>query len=57
MILITAVLGLMWIIDRTHVIAFINLRFEYVVLIFFAMIILIRIGYYQVFGSPYRSQG
>lgn len=57
MILITAVLGLMWIVDRTHVIAFINLRFEYVVLIFFAMIILIRIGYYQVFGSPYRSQG
>jgi hypothetical protein len=57
MILITAVLGLMWIADRTHVIAFLSLRFEYVVFIFIAMIILMRIGFRQVFGSPYRSQG
>lgn len=57
LMLITAIMGLMWLADRTHIIAFFRMRFEVVALIFFGLLILIRIGSRQIFGTPYRSQG
>jgi hypothetical protein len=50
MMLITAVLGLMWIIDRTHIIAFVQLRFEIVILIFVVLLLLMRFGFKKAFG-------
>lgn len=56
LMIITAVLGLMWLADRTHIIAFLRLRWEVVLLIFAAMLLLIRYGFQRSFGSPYRSR-
>lgn len=56
LMIITAVLGLMWLADRTHIIAFLYLRWEVVLLIFVALLLLIRYGFQRSFGSPYRSQ-
>lgn len=50
LMLITAVLGLMWIVDRTHLIAFIQLRFEVVLLIFIGLLLLLRFGIKKAFG-------
>lgn len=51
LMLITAVLGIMWIVDRTHVIAFIQLRFEVAIIIFIALLLLMRFGFKRVFGA------
>jgi hypothetical protein len=51
LMLITAVLGIMWIIDRTHLIAFIRLRFEVVIIIFIALLLMMRFGFKRVFGA------
>lgn len=48
---IAATLSLMWIVDRTRIIVFSYLRFEYVLLIFAALLFLIRIGWRKAFGS------
>jgi len=50
LMLITAVLGLMWIIDRTHIIAFIQLRFEVVLLVFIGLLLMLRFGLKKAFG-------
>lgn len=50
LMLITAVLGLMWIVDRTHIIAFIRLRFELVLLVFAVLLLLFRFGFKKAFG-------
>lgn len=50
LMLITAVIGLMWIIDRTRLIAFIQLRFEFVLLIFVGLLLMIRFGFKRTFG-------
>ena len=51
LMLITAVLGLMWIVDRTQLIAFVRLRFEVVLLIFVALLLLLRFGWKRAFGG------
>jgi hypothetical protein len=51
LMLITAVLGLMWIVDRTRLIAFIQLRFEFVILIFVALLLMMRFGFKRAFGA------
>ena len=48
LMLITAVLGIMWIVDRTHLIAFVRLRFEVVLLIFAGLLLLIRFGWKRI---------
>ena len=50
LMLITAVLCLMWIIDRTRIFAFFQLRFELVILIFIALLLMIRFGFKRAFG-------
>lgn len=54
--LITAALALMWLIDRFRVIAFTQIRFPYVVLFLLGLIFVMRYGWRSVFGSPYRSR-
>ncbi len=54
--MIAATLGIMWFIDRTHIYAISYLRFEVVVLIFFALLLIIRFGWSKIFRSPARSQ-
>ncbi|MCB0653516.1 MAG: hypothetical protein KDC85_19725 [Saprospiraceae bacterium] len=49
--IISATLGLMWFIDRTHIIVFSYLRFEMVLLIFAILLILIRFGWYRIFSA------
>ena len=56
LMIITAVLGLMWLADRTRIVAFMYLRWELVLLIFVGLLLLIRFGFQRSFGSPYRSQ-
>lgn len=56
MFIITAVMAMMWIVDRTRIIAFTYLRFEYVLLIFLGLLLLIRFGWSRMFGSSYRSR-
>ena len=56
MVIIAAVMGLMWIVDRTRIIAFTYLRFEYVLLIFLGLLLLIHFGWSRMFGSSYRSR-
>jgi len=54
--IITATLGLMWFIDRTRIIVFSYLRFEMVLLIFAILLIVIRFGWYRIFGGgPKRT--
>ena len=50
LILVTALLGFMWIIDRTHIFAIVRLRFEVVIFIFLALLILMRYGLKKAFG-------
>lgn len=49
--LIIGLLGLMWLADRTHIVAFFHMRFEVVVLIFVVLLILLRLGFRRVFGT------
>ena len=50
LLLITAILGLMWIVDRTRLIAFVNLRFEFVIFIFIALFLMMRFGWKRIIG-------
>lgn len=50
MMMIAATLGIMWFIDRTRIYAITYLRFEVVVLIFFALLLVIRFGWSKIFG-------
>ncbi len=56
MMLIAAALALMWLVDRFRVIAFTQIRFQYVILFLLALIFVMRYGMRSLFGSPYRSQ-
>lgn len=46
--IVTAVIGAMWLLDRMHIIAITFLPFQYVVLIIIAMLIGIRFGWKQM---------
>ncbi|MCO6476983.1 MAG: hypothetical protein J5I94_10210 [Phaeodactylibacter sp.] len=48
---ITAVFILMWVADRTRIIVFSYLPFQYVILIFIALLLAIRYGWRRAFGS------
>ncbi|MDX1940364.1 MAG: hypothetical protein SFU99_07420 [Saprospiraceae bacterium] len=52
--MIAATLGIMWFIDRTKIYAITFLRFEVVLLIFLALLLLIRFGWSKIFGSSAR---
>ena len=49
--MIAAVLVLMWFVDRTHIYAISFLPFQYVFLIFIAMLLLIRFGWSKMFAK------
>ena len=49
--MITAILAIMWIIDRTHIIVFSYIRIEIVLLIFFGLLVLVRFGWKRLFAS------
>lgn len=53
--MIAATLGIMWFIDRTHIYAITYLRFEVVLLIFFALLLLIRFGWSKLFSATRKS--
>ncbi|MFN7118781.1 MAG: hypothetical protein ACK4TA_18425 [Saprospiraceae bacterium] len=50
MMMIAATLGIMWFVDRTHIYAITYLRFEVVLLIFFALLLVIRFGWSKIFA-------
>ncbi len=49
--MIACTLGIMWFIDRTHIVVFSYVRFEKVILIFVGLLIAIRFGWYRIFGG------
>lgn len=55
LLILTAVIALMWLADRTQIIAFIRMRFEAVVLVFLAIFLLMRWGVRRVLGPSMRS--
>ncbi|MEY4135507.1 MAG: hypothetical protein ACOYOO_03290 [Saprospiraceae bacterium] len=56
LLILTAVIALMWLADRTQVIAFIRMRFEAVLLVFVAIFLMMRWGVRRVLG-PSRTSG
>lgn len=48
---IAATLTVMWFVDRLRIIVFSYLRFEYVILFFVGLLLIIRIGWRRAFGS------
>lgn len=48
---IAATLTIMWFVDRLRIIVFSYLRFEYVILFFVGLLLIIRIGWRRAFGS------
>jgi len=50
-IVITATLGIMWFIDRTRILVFSYLRIEWVILIFIALLLIIRFGWRRITGT------
>ena len=56
LMLIAAVIGLMWLADRTRIVAIFFMPFWVVALIFIGLLIVIRFGYTRVFGAPYREE-
>ena len=51
LLLITGLLGLMWLADRTHVVAFFQMRFEVVLAIFAVLLLLLRLGLRKIAGE------
>ncbi len=49
--MISATLAIMWFIDRTHIVVFSYLRFEVVILIFIALLVVIRYGWSKVLAQ------
>jgi hypothetical protein len=49
--MISATLAIMWFIDRTRIVVFTYLPFQYVLLIFVALLIAIRIGWKRIFAG------
>jgi len=56
LMVITGVLALMWVVDRTRIIAFVRLPFYAVIGIFLGLLLLVRLGWRRAFGMPYRSR-
>lgn len=49
--IIAATLTIMWFVDRLRIIVFSYLRFEYVILFFIGLLLVIRLGWRRAFGS------
>ena len=49
--IITSTLAIMWFIDRMRIIVFSYLQFEYVILFFIGLLLVIRFGWRRAFGS------
>lgn len=49
--MITATLAIMWFIDRTRIIAFTYIPFQYVILIFIGLLVAIRLGWRRLFAD------
>lgn len=49
--MISATLAIMWFIDRTRIIAFTFIPFQYVILIFIVLLIMIRFGWKRLFAD------
>lgn len=54
--MISATLIIMWLIDRTHIIVFSYLRFEVVVAILIGLLIIIRLGWSRLIRGPKRVE-
>jgi hypothetical protein len=52
---ITATLAIMWFIDRTRIWMISFIRFEYVLLIFVGLLLVIRFGWWRIFGQSSRT--
>jgi hypothetical protein len=50
LMLIAGTIGLMWLVDRTRIFAIISMPFSAVILIFVALMLILRFGYRQAFG-------
>ncbi len=57
LMIIFSAMVILWFLDRFHIIGFMRMRFQYVLVIFIGMLILMRYGWGKIFGSPYRSRG
>lgn len=55
MMIIATVMALMWVVDRTRIIAITYLPFGYVVIIFIVLLVLLRYGWSMLFSSSGRS--
>lgn len=53
--MITATLGLMWILDRTRIWVISFVRFEVVILIFVVLLVLVRLGWAAFFGGKAKA--
>lgn len=51
-----AVMAVMWFFDRTHIIAFIHLRWQVVLAVFLVLIAIVYFGSRRLFGSSYQQQ-
>lgn len=54
--LITTALLIMWMIDRFRLIAFTQIRFQYVLLFLLGLIFVMRFAWRRIVGSPYQSR-
>jgi hypothetical protein len=57
LLLLTSVIALMWLADRTQVIAFVRMRFEAVVVVFLIIFIAMRWGARRLLGPPRSGNG
>lgn len=55
--MITATLAIMWFFDRTRIIAFTYIPFQYVILIFIGLLIVIRLGWKRLFADDRPRAG
>jgi hypothetical protein len=55
LMLIAAAIGLMWLVDRTHIYAIVSMPFSVVLLIFVVLMLTLRFGYRQAFGRARRE--
>jgi hypothetical protein len=51
-LMITAVMAVFWILDRTRIWVVSFVRFEYIILLFVGLLLIIRFGWKRLFGSP-----
>ena len=53
--MIFAAMVIMWLVDKTHLVVFSYLRFEYVLVIFLLLFLVIRFSWSRFMGGKYRG--